>query len=71
MVNNFLKGKKSPPFISEIFRRYAPETIVAIPTSLTGLGISWIAKAAKIVVKIGLKEDMGETREIGEILIAR
>ncbi len=69
-LKSFLNGKRIPPFISEALRRYAPITIINMPKSLIKLGISFKVIAAIMVVKTGLKEEIGEIREIADIEIA-
>lgn len=56
--------------MSAAFKRYAPTTTSKIPTNFIGVGTSFKAKIAIIVVKTGPKDAMGEIREIGDLLIA-
>ncbi len=56
--------------MSETFNRYAPNTIKTIPTDFAIVGISPKLNIAIKVVNIGVKDAIGETRDIEDLLIA-
>jgi len=60
------KGFNKPDLISVMFRKYAPITITIIPRSLISVGFSLRKINAKIKVKMGLKAEIGASKETGE-----